>query len=79
MQNEIIYTTNSSDEATTFVNWGPNNYKFSSNAGLKNYDKISYDEITHLLNSKCLFGRKFNAKCMLHILLNSDYEKHILS
>ena len=60
LQEEIITTSNLTDGATTFTNWEGMDYKFPSNYSLKNYTFISNDEIDHLLNSECFFGRKFN-------------------
>jgi hypothetical protein len=31
---------------------------------IKNYSTISDDEIMHLINSDCFFGRKFNRECI---------------
>jgi hypothetical protein len=64
LQEEIITTPNSANDATTFTNWKCMDYKFPSSSGLKNYTFISEEEILHLLNSNCLFGRKFNANCI---------------
>jgi hypothetical protein len=52
----VIY--NNSQDATTFTNWERQGY-------LKNYKCISIEEIKHLLNSKSLFGRKFNIDCFI--------------
>ena len=67
LQNEIITTINSSDEATTFTNWQGEGmrYKFPSKRFLKNYNSITTEEITHLINSNCFFGRKFKRQCVL--------------
>lgn len=78
LQNEIITVINNADEGTTFVNWEGLVYKFPSKGGLKTYNNISNEEITHLLNSKSLFGRKFTHKC-IQTILSSDYEKLISS
>ena len=64
LQEEIITTDNLADEATTFTNWADMDYKFASDNGLKNYTFISDEEINHLLNSNCLFGRKFSRECI---------------
>ena len=64
LQEEIITTPNSANDATTFTNWQGMDYKFPSISGLQNYTFISEEEILHLLNSNCLFGRKFNANCI---------------
>jgi len=49
------------------------NYKYVSNHGLKVYTSISDEELLYLLNSKSLFGRKFNIGCVFntHIIWNS--------
>jgi hypothetical protein len=62
LQEEIITTFNLSDGATTFTNWEGMDYKFPSDYSLKNYTFISNEEIDHLLNSACFFGRKFNSE-----------------
>jgi hypothetical protein len=64
MQNEIVTTPNVANDATTFTNWEDMRYKYPSTRGLKNYSSITEDEILHLINSKCLFGRKFNSSCL---------------
>lgn len=72
LQDEII-TKITSTESTTFTNWSDMVYKYNTNStgasSLKNYDKISKEELLYLLNAKCLFGRKFTKKCSadLHI------------
>jgi hypothetical protein len=72
LQGEIITTPNLANDATTFTNWEGMDYKYPSTRGLKNYNSISQEEIIHLLNSKCLFGRKFNKACE-DSLLNKTY------
>jgi hypothetical protein len=64
LQEEIITTLNSSNNATTFTNWEGMDYAFPSNRGLKNYTFISEEEILHLIHSNCLFGRKFISDCI---------------
>jgi len=73
LQDEII-TTLKVCEYTTFTNWSDMVYKYNTNAHvknntLKNYDTIDKEELLYLLNSKCLFARKFNKECysQLHI------------
>lgn len=63
LENEIITTPNSAQDATTFTNWDDMNYRYVSTYSLKNYDEISKEELMYLLQSKCLFGRKFNVAC----------------
>ena len=65
LQEEIITTHNLANNATTFTNWEGMDYAFPSNRGLKNYTCISEEEIQHLINSDCLFGRKFNRECLV--------------
>lgn len=78
LQNEIIITPNLAEGATTFTNWYGMNYKYPSNHELKNYIYISEEEIIHLLNSPCLFGRKFNKECNT-FLTNAIYINFIMS
>jgi hypothetical protein len=56
LQEEIITTPNSANNATTFTNWEGMDYPFPSNKGLKNYTSISEEEILHLINSNCFFS-----------------------
>jgi hypothetical protein len=63
LQDEIITTPNLANDATTFTNWEGMDYKYPSNSSLKNYSYIAEDEVLYLMNSKCLFGRKFNIEC----------------
>lgn len=81
LQNEIITTSNLANDATTFTNWTGMDYKYPSEYGLKNYSMISEEELVYLLNSKCLFGRKFNIECDLSLpyYINSITNKHFLS
>jgi hypothetical protein len=73
LEHEIITTTNLSNDATTFTNWNDMNYKYPSNSGLKNYSSISEEELIYLLNSKCLFGRKFNIECTILSIYDNLY------
>jgi hypothetical protein len=77
LQDLIITTPNLSNDATTFTNWEGMNYKYPSNRGLKNYTSITKDELSHLINSKCLFGRKFNRECTT--LFVKEYIEFIIS
>lgn len=77
LQDEIITTPNSANDATTFTNWEGMDYKYPSTSGLKNYSFIAEDELLYLLNSKCLFGRKFNCECTS--LYNRKYIEFITS
>ena len=64
LQNEIITTPNLANGATTFTNWEFDmDYKYPSTSDLKTYYSISDEELLYLLNSKSLFGRKFNKDC----------------
>jgi hypothetical protein len=53
-------------------------YKYPSTRGLKNYNFITEDELLYLMNSKCLFGRKFNTNCSSY-LINKKYFEFIMS
>lgn len=77
-ENEIITTLNLANGATTFTNWFGMDYKFPSQHGLKNYSTISKEEIDYLLNSECLFGRKFNRECIT-CFINKEYINFISS
>lgn len=70
LTHEIVITHMLSNNATTFTNWEGNTYKYPSYKGLKNYKNISQDEILYLLNSKCLFGRKFDKECINDFVKN---------
>lgn len=78
LQTEIIATMNTSCDATTFTNWEGMDYKYPSRRGLQNYRNISEDELLYLLNSKCLFGRKFLSECITS-LCNHKYIECIKS
>ena len=77
LENEIIITENVSNDATTFTNWQGMDYKYPSIRSLKNYSYITEEELLYLLNSKCLFGRKFNRECTS--LINKKYIEFITS
>ena len=77
LEKEIKETPNLSNDATTFTNWPNMNYKyvFRPNIGdrmPKHYNDISDEELEYLMNSKCLFGRKFTKECY-NRFLNSKY------
>jgi hypothetical protein len=65
LENEIETTPNIAEGATTFTNWEGMSYKYVSKIGIQNYREISIDEILFLLNSPCLFGRKFLKECKI--------------
>jgi hypothetical protein len=71
LTNEIIQSHNPLT-STTFVNWHGSEYKYPSSSGLKNYSSITEEELKYLVDSPCLFARKFNIEC------NLDYLKKIL-
>jgi hypothetical protein len=77
LENELIITLNSAESATTFTNWPGMNYKYPSNAGIKNYERIRKNELKYLIASKCLFGRKFSATCDLSFLYNYIKSKNL--
>jgi hypothetical protein len=78
LENEIITTQNVANDSTTFTNWEGMDYKYPVVCGLKNYISITEDELLYLLNSKCLFGRKFNRECITS-LINKKYIDFIIS
>jgi len=53
------------------------NYKYASERELKNYKNISEEELTHLLRSKSLFGRKFKPSC--YYFLNKKFYYDIIT
>lgn len=65
LQEEIVTTPNSSNNATTFTNWHNMRYKYKDHRGLKNYSNISKEELEYLVSSYCLFGRKFKPECIV--------------
>lgn len=74
LQYEIITTQNLSNDATTFTNWGDMGYKYELGYGLKNYNTIEKEELLYLLNSNCLFGRKFNNQCYSSLYIKEYIE-----
>ena len=78
LQDEIITTLNLANGATTFTNWAGMDYKYPSNWRLKNYSFITAEELIYLMNSKCLFGRKFNREC-INSLYNQKYIEFIVT
>ena len=62
---QVRATFNKTDEATTFTNWSDMSYRFPSEKNLKTYTSISPEEVDHLLKAPCLFGRKFEASCVV--------------
>jgi len=79
LSKEIISTSYTSEPevATTFANWEDMNYKYASERELKNYKNISEEELTHLLRSKSLFGRKFKPSC--YYFLNKKFYYDIIT
>jgi hypothetical protein len=73
LQDELIITPNLANNATTFTNWDDMDYAFPSTRGLKNYTFISEEEIQHLVNSKCFFGRKFLKESIACFSLSISY------
>jgi hypothetical protein len=68
LQNELITTDNSPNNATTFTNWSDMGYKYPGGSP-KFYNEISNEELYYLVKeSKCLFGRKFKTTCNLSYL-----------
>jgi len=62
---DLVCTPNLAEGATTFINWHDMHYinEFRSKNGLKTYSEISEKELNFLLDSPCLFGRKFTKVC----------------
>jgi hypothetical protein len=73
LEKELKITDNIAIDATTFTNWADMDYKFhskenNSTYGLKNYKKISEEELKYITQSKSLFARKFDGDCDLTLL-----------
>jgi hypothetical protein len=64
LEQELIVTNNAANTATTFINWQGMDYKYVSLSSLKNYICVEEEEIDYLLQSPCLFGRKFKRECL---------------
>ena len=82
LQDELITTPNLAEGATTFTNWEGMNYRFPNHWGIKNYLRISEEETSHLIESPCLFGRKFDPHCDLQSLLQfhrTEFYKEVKS
>ena len=78
MEDEINITVHASINASTFTNWEGMDYPYPSFRGLKNYSFISEEELIYIVNSKSLFGRKFNTSCLPY-LYNNKYLDSITS
>ena len=80
LTDEIITTPNLADGATTFTNWEGMNYKYQSfpYGSPKTYTHISSEELGYLMDSKSLFGRKFDDNCQ-GLYDNAKYMQHIVS
>lgn len=81
LSGEIITTPNLAAGATTFTFWSDVEYKFCypKHYGLKNYYYITNEELSYLIESKSLFGRKFTIECSQFIYNNITYLQHIFS
>lgn len=75
LSGEIKTTNNIAADATTFTNWEGMDYPYPSTTGLKSYQALSNEELSYLLNSKSLFGRKFQP--MVCLIDRSDYIRTI--
>lgn len=76
----IVCTNYSAEGATTFTNWDYKwgmVYKYSNDASIKHYSNISEDELNYLLESPCLFGRKFYHNCKVNDVPMVSYEPYI--
>ena len=78
LEEEVVVTHNAANDATTFTNWEGMDYRYPSYFGLKNYNEISQEELKLLLESRCIFGRKFTIPC-IRSLLNPMYINAISS
>ena len=62
---DIVTHSNIQDGSTHFINWSDmGSYPYTTTGdSVKNYSDISSDELNHLFNAPCLFGRKFLTNC----------------
>jgi len=77
---DIVYTNYSAERATTFTNWDSAwgmVYKYPTYSSIKHYSEISEEELTYLIGSPCLFGRKFNHSCTVNNAPLILYEPYI--
>lgn len=68
LESNIDFKYDCYENLSMFVNWGNKNYKFNKEKlekYPKNYESITKEEIDFLLNSECLFGRKFYYYCII--------------
>ncbi len=66
LQDEISFTPNLGIGATTFTNWSDQDYIFKNNGpGLKNYAKISIEEVRYLLTCRSFL----HVNLMLNVLI----------
>lgn len=72
---DLVCTPNLAEGATTFINWHDMIYpkKYLSKHNLKTYENISKEEINYLIESPCLFGRKFMINCNVNEIKLKDY------
>jgi hypothetical protein len=75
---DLICTPNLAEGASTFTNWHdmhyPNEFKLKN--GIKTYSEISEKELNLLLDSPCLFGRKFTKDCKINDIDLKSYLKY---
>jgi len=82
---KMTCTNYSAECATTFTNWNSNwgmVYKYPVDASIKTYSNISKEELNYLIESPCLFGRKFYGDCLVEdkpLASYSYYLQHIKS
>lgn len=77
LENNIICFQGEPTHAPTFANWSSVDYKYpNTKEGLKEYTTISKNELLYLMNSPCLFARKFEAECITS-LFKKEYILHI--
>ena len=85
LENQVVVSKFKADGATTFIYWNGMNYKYkdpkheASNkvktSVLKNYSVLDKEELDYLVDSKSLFGRKFNKDCI--VVLDNNRKTHI--
>lgn len=87
LENEVKITKFASNDATTFIYWNGMDYKYKDpkhesqhkikTSILKNYNIITKEELSYLMDSKCLFGRKFLPNCL--VVLENNRQTPIIN
>lgn len=80
MPENMVCTNYSAEGATTFTNWDYKwgmVYKFPVDSSIKSYSEISEEELEYLMESPCLFGRKFYGHCRVGDVPMGSHTKYM--